>query len=123
MWGNVARADYSDDGGNSILRAPEEIREALVEQQASLLEAELRILDPHVCLFFTGPYYDPVITGTLSHCEILPCSNFPIRHVAKLIHPKLPEVSIRTYHPNYLSRSKKWDYIEAIRKLVCAEMD
>jgi len=124
MWANVARSDYSapsgEDCSNSILQAPEELREALVEQQASLFAAELGILEPHICLFFTGPNYDPVITGTLSKCEILPCSDFPIRQLAKLAHPALPAVSIRTYHPNYLSRSKKWGYIEAMRNLACA---
>jgi hypothetical protein len=115
MWGNVARVDYMD---KSILQAPEDIQKALVEQQRSLFAAELRILDPHICIFFTGPNYDDVITDTLLKCKRLPCNDFPERQLAKLVHPLLPAVSIRTYHPSYLSRSKKWDYIEAIRKLL-----
>jgi len=116
MWGNVVRCDYEC---GSILHASDELRKKLLEQQKSLFLEELAILEPHICLFFSGPDYDPLISGMLPKCEFLPCNDQEVGHLARLAHPVLPTASFRTYHPNYLRR-KKWDYIEALRNLAYA---
>ena len=113
MWSNLVRSDYK---GGSFLAAPEELREMFVERQSALLKSEIAILRPDVCLMFTGPYYDPILTATFSECNFGPLNDLPLRQIAKLNHPSLPDRTFRTYHPNYLSRSKHWNYIELMRQ-------
>jgi hypothetical protein len=65
----------------SILRASAELRHVLVEQQKALLLAEIAILDPHICIFFTGPNYDSILSGTLENCKIIACDGYPERQL------------------------------------------
>jgi hypothetical protein len=120
LWGNLVRSAYLSTeatDSSSILRASNEIRNVLVERQKNLFLSELSILDPHICLFFTGPNYDSILAGTLVNCEFIACNSYPVRQLAKLAHSALPAASYRTYHPRSLNRQKLWDYIEAVRLL------
>ena len=114
MWGNVLRMDYQ---GGSIWSAPQNLRNTLLSQQVGLFGAELAILEPQVCLFFSGPYYDEFITTMLPGCEFLACCEVPWRELARLSHPALPRASFRTFHPRFLNQGNRWHYIEEIRKL------
>lgn len=112
MWSNVVRMDYQ---GGSIWNAPQSLRDALLSQQVNLIREELTILEPHVCLFFSGPDYDDFIKTVFSNCGFLACGDAPVRELARLSHPGLPLASFRTYHPRYLRPGKRWHYIEALR--------
>jgi hypothetical protein len=119
LWGNLVRFAYlsTESTGTSILRASNEIRNVLVEQQKNLFLSELSILDPHICIFFTGPNYDSILAGTVLNCDFIACNGYSVRQLAKLAHSALPAASYRTYHPHSLNRQKHWDYIEAVRLL------
>ncbi len=121
MWSNVSRCDYAGaTSGNSIFHAPEDLREKLVISQKELLLKELIILKPHVCLFFSGPYYDPILTASFPNCRFSPLGTQPARQLAQIADVSLPLSSFRTYHPNYLNRNQvgKWEFIEVIRSSV-----
>ena len=115
MWSNVSRCDYS---AQSILQAPEEVREELVTSQKNILLRELEILKPHACVFFSGPYYDPMLSVSFPDCKFLPCASQPVQKLAHLIDSSLPAASFRTYHPNYLNRAAIWNMIELIKSEV-----
>ena len=121
MWGNISRMDYAPANQNqsfSILTpAAQSLREAVVAQQARLVAAELAILKPHVCLFFTGPNYDDFIRSVWPRSEFLACNEQPPRELARVADAALPAASFRTYHPNFLRRDNRWFYIETMRKL------
>lgn len=123
LWGNLSRSDYSAESGKSrsILRAPKETIDSLIAQQKSLFVDELNILDPHICIFFTGPNYDPILSNTLPNCSYVNCDGWPTRRLAKLVHPALPTKSYRTYHPSSLNRQNLWPYIETIRRFAYEE--
>ena len=125
MWGNLVRADYSppeeNTYGYSINNASEQTRKVLIDQQMHLLTFEIAILEPQVCVFFTGPDYDSIISSTFSGCEFLPCDGVPTRELARLAHKSLPVTSFRTFHPKYLRLSRKWSYIENIQAMAYAD--
>ena len=127
MWSNLSRCDYTrpeGTNGNSIFQAPEDLREKLAIDQKDLLLRELEILKPHTCVFFTGPYYDSLLTASLPNCTFSSCSPQIARRLAQLSDASLPPASFRTYHPNYLSREKagKWEFIESIKSKVYSQM-
>jgi len=86
------------------------IRDAIV--RTNLLPNEIRILDPHVVVFHSGPDYDPWIRLW-----------FPDVHfhgdewLARLESMALPTASYRTYHPRYLNyQSKRAEIYSQIRE-------
>lgn len=119
MWTNIARVNALISGQNgSFLNLPEHIKNWILNLQGPLVRKELSLLSPDVCVFFTGPYYDLVIANAFENCSFdVAQADVSCRELAKLSHPALPERSFRTYHPNFLSRSNKWSYIDRIRNL------
>jgi hypothetical protein len=97
MWGNVVRMEYSpsdrEHTGLSIWHAPECLRNSLLSQQAGLVRGEFAILDPHICLFFTGPRYDGFVKTIFPDCQFETCGDAPVRELARLVHPALPRAS------------------------------
>lgn len=124
MWGNVVRMDYSPPEGKnpslSIRHAPQNLRESVLSQQAGLVASEFATLDPHICLFFSGPYYDGFIESIFPGCKFEACSEAPVRELARLVHPTLPSASFRTYHPKFLRHGSRWHYIKAMQTLAYA---
>jgi hypothetical protein len=116
MWSNLLRVDYKAD---SILYADQNQREAILRQQGAIVVDELRALAPDVCVFFTGPKYDTTLENSFGNIEFSQITGAPQRELARLRHIALPQQhSYRTYHPNYLSQSKKWGYIESIHSAI-----
>lgn len=112
MWSNLVRVDYKD---GSIFNADPQSREALLSQQVSVMLDELKALNPNMCIFFTGPDYDPVLRTVFRELGFKQIDATPSLELARIAHADLPLNSYRTYHPNYLSQSKKWSYIDLIR--------
>ena len=115
IWNNLSRCDFQ---GGSVLSAPKALQTYLAECQRGLVAKELEILRPHVCLFFTGPGYDNLLSGVFPECSFtLVVKDIPVRQLARIGHPRLPANSFRTYHPSYLSRGRHWDFIKHLSKL------
>ncbi len=81
--------------------------EELLNWQKDVLREELRIAEPEICIFVTGPDYDQVLElcfpGVRREQLDLPEQRF-----ARLVHEDLPVKSYRTYNPRYLLASGLW---------------
>ena len=118
IWNNISRCDYNE---GSILKAPIDLQNRLNRIQSDLFIKELEILQPTDCIFFTGPHYDALLSQMFPQLRYSPIDDIAVRQLARIHDPRLPACSFRTYHPNYLSRSQHWDYLDKIRELVVAE--
>jgi hypothetical protein len=119
IWNNLSRCDYRS---GSVLEAPNEVQTCLSERQRELLLRELAILQPQVCLFFTGPNYDNLLSEVFPGCRLSEVVNdIPVRQLARIQHSLLPASSFRTYHPSYLSRGGHWHFLARLRELVLIE--
>ena len=111
---NLSRFDYQ---GGSVDKTPEALRTYLAKCQCELIAKELEILQPHVCLFFTGSRNDNFLSGVFPDCTFTQIvDEIPKGQLARIGHPRLPASSFRTGHPTTLSVDKHWDFIEQIRK-------
>lgn len=121
MWANIVRCEYWPDGhpegGGTILAAPAEVRTEFIDKQKGLVLSELESLNCSSCVFFTGPDYDVILDATFSGL-VREDVGLPVWEFCKLRHESLPAKAYRTYHPGYLSRSGKWEYLDRLKKLV-----
>lgn len=85
------------------------------------MQQEIGTLEPHACLFFTGPNYDAQLHNRFPDLRMEPVAGYEQRELARLFHPRLPERSFRAYHPGYLSRGGKWDHIAALQRAVMGD--
>ena len=83
----------------------------------NVLSQELKILNPDICIFLSGPYYDADLQIKLPDLKIESFCDYSKNEVAKLISKSLPNNSFRTYHPGYGSRYVDW-YCEVIENIV-----
>jgi len=84
----------------------------------NILVAEIKILAPKVCIFFTGYHFDGRIKNIFPEIEFTEVEGFTKNQLSHLKHPNLPAMSFRTYHPNYLRRSGlEKGFIEFIGRL------
>lgn len=112
LWSNLGKVDLEND------LPPEEILGPLL--RADILPREVEITSPDAVVFFTGPTsrYDNVLRRTFDGVELSEVET----NLHKVSHPVLPEVSFRTYHPNYLQRAKQWDLVEAVSQRIGGEL-
>lgn len=120
LYSNLVHVDYACQNPKhdhrSFLCACEKSKTSFVEQQRSLLCGELKILQPDICIFLTGPKYDWILESTfpgISYQKI--SANISERELAKTVHDDLPQHSYRTYHPGSLMRAKKQNYLNVIK--------
>lgn len=119
IWNNLSRCDY-DDG--PVQNAPGDLQARLSDGQRALVAKELAILQPHICLFVTGPNYDNLLSEVFPKCESTQLiEDIPVRELARIKHPHLPASSFRTYHPKYLSQGGHWDFLAKICQFALAE--
>jgi len=68
----------------------------------SILIDEIDIIKPNICMFFTGPDFDYRLKNIFTGIEFIEIEGWNIRQFCKLKHKKLPETSLRSYHPKSL---------------------
>ncbi len=68
----------------------------------TVLAEEVRILNPSVCMFFTGPYFDARLKNVFNGLEFLEIPGWNIKQFCILKHPDLPLFTFRSYHPRSL---------------------
>ena len=99
LWSNLVKVDCKG------ARPAPEIEDMV--SRLGLLQMEIELTNPDVVVFFTGPYYDDRLTATFPGVRFVDAG----RHIQRLEHPQLPKRSFRTYHPNYLRRSRNWSVL------------
>ena len=110
FWTNVSK--YSTYEGKKVKESEFEF----INQKLNILQEEIKILNPDVVIFFSGPNYDnwinPQFDGEIKFEQVN--EDIPKKELARLIHKDLPKHTYRTYHPSSLQRQKKWNYIQLI---------
>lgn len=82
----------------------------LIDTKFNILEDEIRIINPDIVLFLTGPNYDDYIRTQLDGVKFyeLENSGYKKRQFARVEHPVLEgRKAFRVYHPGYLNRIKR----------------
>jgi len=102
LWSNLVKVDQN---GKRATRVVEELI-----GKANLLQEEIKILQPQVVIFLTGPDYDQRLEATFPGLKY---SNLS-RWTRKLESNSLPSNSYRTYHPSWLLKSRNWDELKII---------
>jgi hypothetical protein len=111
-WTNVSKFDL--DGGRSYGQY-----EQAISDLDDILTTEISILQPEVCIFFTGPDFDYRLNRIFTGLRYNAVSDWNKRALARLEHPLLPPHCFRTYHPRYLRlRRQETAFIETIAGLV-----
>jgi len=106
LWTNINKfsAEYKKNTSEIISLSDNEID--IISKVGDLLINEIEILQPDICIFFTGPNLDEKLKSIFEGILFEEVSNWDTRELAKLKHQKLPELSFRTYHPSFLRRIK-----------------
>jgi hypothetical protein len=113
-WAFVASNLFKVDEAER--RPSHEVQEVLYER-FNLLPAELRNAEPHVVVFFTGAPLGAILLRALTpfgEVKLQALPGYDLRVVARIVHPFLPLATFRTYHPNYLRRSRRAKVVDAI---------
>jgi hypothetical protein len=81
-------------------------RTALRDLSRTVLLEEIRLLEPTMVVFFTGPNYDAALKDVFQGAVLSAVEPFTARQMSWVQHPALPTQSIRSYHPGYMNRAK-----------------
>ena len=116
LWTNVFKVNVSGSVLKNCTRA--EIAK-LQRAQRGLLRQEVAVLKPEVVVFFTGPRYDSAISAEFPDVEFRQFGgsqepNIPLSHLSLLRSSGLPFKTVRSYHPEYLQRSRRLGLISVI---------
>jgi hypothetical protein len=68
----------------------------------NLLVEEIKILQPEVCLFFTGPYFDNRLRKAFGGMAFENVNGWDPKQLCRLRHESLPFLTFRSYHPWFL---------------------
>lgn len=97
MWLNLNRYDENN-------KRPSKKNRTQLQMLDTILYEELKILQPNVIIWFTGPSYDKRVKDLLKATSEK-TTEFSNRQLSRFHSEKLPCLIFRTYHPNYLRRS------------------
>lgn len=111
-WANVSKFDHNNGRASGKV-------EASIASLDWLLREEIAILQPAVCLFYTGPAFDHRVRGIFPGVEYEEVAGQASRQMARLRHPDLPHHSYRSYHPNYLrQQGHEQRFLNTIQEVV-----
>jgi hypothetical protein len=113
LWSNLFRCSL--DGSSVINTATSAERQDILAFQQGLLGREIAVLGPTAVLFVTGPSYDFAIDSEFPGATWARVPSYDPRHVSRVVHHALPDRTFRTYHPNYLARSReRWQWLSTL---------
>ena len=93
----------------------------LIYKKFNFLKEEIKIINPDIVLFLTGPDYDDYIKVQLDGVKFhkLENSDYEKRQFARVEHEALPKNSFRIYHPNrirFIGKGAYKKYLEELKK-------
>jgi len=108
IWNNIVKIGKHGDKGFP----PDYIYE--VEREFfHVIPDEIKILQPNVVLFLTGPNYDSVIADNFGELKYVALPHSTERQLSRVSLAGVP-FAYRTYHPNFLWRNDIDDYFDTI---------
>lgn len=103
-WVNLLKFVTTDE--KSILW--QDFEEDALVAQGNIINEEMTIIKPDVCIFVTGPHYDRIIQRFYPSVKFADVG-LGEKVLSRIIHKDLPQYTFRTYHPNPLRLTiKKW---------------
>ncbi len=81
--------------------------ETAIAELDNILDNEIKILKPKICIFFTSHTFDYRLKNIFPRVDFLETEGFNTKVLCQLKHSSLPELSFRTYHPKFLRINKK----------------
>ena len=99
VWTNISKFDM--DAGRPLGNVLTEVMTV-----DNLLIKEIEILQPDLIIFFTGLYFDFRIKRIFPDIRYKPTDGFRVDQLAEVQDSLFPGRAVRTYHPNFLRRSR-----------------
>jgi len=119
LWTNIFKVNVN---GSVMKNCRAAEISALKRLQKGLLHEEIQILRPDVVVFFSGPRYDAALRFEFPDMEVSPLFRRTPTSAACVIRAEgLPPRTIRTYHPEYLQRSRQLHLIAEISRWALSE--
>lgn len=116
LWTNLVRCSVNN--GSVIRNCTEAQLDHLLSAQRGVLAKEIRLLQPTAVVFFTGPNYDRILCDEFLDLSFHAVQGHKERQFSKVQAKGLPSRSFRVYHPGYLVRSRRWNWINELKQLV-----
>ena len=113
LWNNVVKLGLHGEKG-----CPPDSFLQVQDEWFSVIAQEVELLEPDIVLFFCGPSYDRHILKAFQDAAFSPATQRPVRQLAFVSSSKLPEKTLRTYHPQYLYSQSIDDYLDDIFKAI-----
>lgn len=112
-WVSLRKFAYNEKHAYPLNREIQNI----INNEYNILEEEIKIINPDIVLFLTGPNYDYYIKNQLKGVEFKTVENYQIGQFARVEHKSLPDNSFRIYHPFYLRiNGLESEYLEKLKK-------
>jgi hypothetical protein len=112
LWTNVFKVNVN---GSVMKNCRAADVSALQRAQKGLLAGEIAILKPDIVIFLSGPRYDSAIRCEFPDMKISTFSRrLPESSVGVVRAEGLPLRTVRTYHPEYLQRSRQLGLLSEI---------
>ena len=112
-WVNLREFSFNEAPKTSLGKEAQSI----IDNEFNILEEEIKIINPDIVLFLTGPTYDYYIKNQLKGVEFKTVENYQIGQFARVEHKSLPDNSFRIYHPFYLRiNGLESEYLEKLKK-------
>jgi len=108
IWNNIIKIGKAEGIGKPLRHISDVER-----SHFTVIQDEIKIINPDLIVFFSGPNYDKVIVENFGHTEFVALPPFTSRQLSKLSNSVL-KTAVRTYHPNYLWRNDINKYISTI---------
>lgn len=118
LWTNLVRCSVNN--GSVIHNCSKNELSQLLNFQRGLLSKEIQLLEPTAVIFFTGPNYDHILRNEYPDVSFQPVQGHQSRQFAQVQSDGLPFRSYRTYHPGYLTRSGRWEWLKELSHLLVA---
>jgi hypothetical protein len=96
IWNNIIKVGKASEAG----RSPQNIYNA-EHEHFHVIPDEVKILNPNIILFLTGPNYDDAIQKNFGEVTYSAVHPYEKDHLAKILIPGI-DFAFRTYHPKFL---------------------
>lgn len=116
-WVSLRKFAYNENHEEPLNKEAQSI----IDNEFDILEEEIKIINPDIVLFLTGPTdkYEKLLQNELKEVKYneIKNSNYTKREFARLEHKSLPENSFRIYNTSYLAIKKlENEYLQELVK-------